>query len=103
MARGGFRANAGRKSKWKNKQTKMIRVPAAIADRLLDIAQKIDSGYDIEFDSESKTIDLQELNIPTLRNKRFVFLEDLLKLGYEIKPLSLADSVRNQFWRTKDN
>jgi hypothetical protein len=48
MARGGYREKAGRKSGWvsgcKFEDTKLIRVPVTIADRLLEIAHKLDSG-----------------------------------------------------------
>ena len=45
---GGFRQGAGRKSSWSSgcsyEQTKLIRVPANIADQVLEIAHKIDAG-----------------------------------------------------------
>lgn len=52
MARGGYREKAGRKSTWssgcKFEDTKLIRVPVAIAERLLEIAHQIDSGQSID-------------------------------------------------------
>jgi hypothetical protein len=58
MSRGGYREKAGRKSTWTSgcrfEDTKLIRVPAAIADKLLEIAHKIDDGEDI--DSETKSL-----------------------------------------------
>lgn len=44
MSRGGKREGAGRPSKWMHKQTKLIRVPVAFADNLLDIARRLDKG-----------------------------------------------------------
>nr|ADO19152.1 hypothetical protein Nfla_5802 [Nostoc flagelliforme str. Sunitezuoqi] len=52
--RGGRRENAGRKSNWKNKDTITIRVPRAIVSRVIEVAHRIDSGEQIESDTESK-------------------------------------------------
>ena len=45
MTRGGYREKAGRKSTWvsgcKFEETKLIRVPIAISDRVLEIAHKL--------------------------------------------------------------
>jgi hypothetical protein len=58
MPRGGRRDGSGRKSTWvsgcKFEDTKLIRVPSFISDKLLEIAHKIDSGEDI--DSETKSL-----------------------------------------------
>jgi hypothetical protein len=57
MTRGGYREKAGRKSTWvsgcKFEQTKLIRVPIAISDRVLEIAHKLDNGEVIDLVSES--------------------------------------------------
>lgn len=57
MPRGGRREKAGRKSTWmsgcKFEDTKSIRVPAAIASELLEIAHKLDSGEVIESETKS--------------------------------------------------
>lgn len=57
MTRGGYREKAGRKSTWvsgcKFEDTKLIRVPSAIADRLLEIAHNLDSGELIDSDTKS--------------------------------------------------
>jgi hypothetical protein len=96
MPRGGSRERAGRKSKWNHGRTKMIRVPESLAESILEIAHKLDEQESIGFESNSYSVDLSTLNIPTIRGKRFVFLQDLLRLGYEIKPLSLAENVRKE-------
>jgi hypothetical protein len=58
MARGGYREKAGRKTSWasgcKFEDTKIIRVPKAIADKLLDIAHKLDEGGSLDLVSKSK-------------------------------------------------
>lgn len=99
MPRGGYRENAGRKSKWRSGKTKMIRVPIQIADQLLEIAQKLDQGVSIENESISNDIDLTGVSLVNLNGKKAVALVDLLKAGYEIYPLSLASSVRQEFFR----
>ena len=52
--RGGQRDGAGRKSVWRNGETQTIRVPKVLADQILEIAKRLDSGEVIEFVSESK-------------------------------------------------
>jgi hypothetical protein len=62
MPRGGCRYGSGRKSTWKSgcrfEETKLIRVPSAIADELLDIAHWLDSGGTFEKVTKSKTLRL---------------------------------------------
>lgn len=53
--RGGRRENAGRKSIWKNKDTITIRVPRAILFQVIEVAHRIDSGENIELNTESIT------------------------------------------------
>lgn len=54
MPRGGKREGAGRPSAWKHKETKLVRLPVAILDQLLDIAYKLDSGEPLDFVTDSK-------------------------------------------------
>lgn len=96
MPRGGKRQGSGAKSNWKHGKTKTIRVPVSLADVILDIARKLDNGESVKSSGFSQSIDLSTVNIPTIRGKSFVFLEELMKLGYEIEPLSLAERVRDQ-------
>jgi len=57
MVRGGYREKAGRKSTWvsgcKFEETKLIRVPIAISDRVLEIAHKLDNGEVIDLVTDS--------------------------------------------------
>jgi hypothetical protein len=39
-------------------------------------------------------IDLSGITVPEIRGKRFVFLSDLLKIGYEVYPLKWAEIAR---------
>lgn len=61
MTRGGHREKAGRKSTWKSgcryEETKLIRVPIQLAEKLLEIAHKLDSG-------ESFGPTLEQLSLP---------------------------------------
>lgn len=94
MSRGGKREGAGGKPTWKNGKTKTIRVPVALAEEVLRIARELDEKGVIEYDTQSKVLDLSGITVPEIRCKRFVFLGDLLKVGYEIHPLKLAELVR---------
>jgi hypothetical protein len=96
MPRGGKREGSGPKSNWKHGKTKTIRVPISLADDILNIAKRLDGQQVIDSSGFMQAIDLSSINIPTIRGKSFVFLEDLMKLGYEIEPLDLAKKIRNQ-------
>ena len=52
--RGGERKGAGRKAAWKHGETQTIRVPKVLAEQILEIAKRLDSGDIIEFVSKSK-------------------------------------------------
>jgi hypothetical protein len=96
MPRGGKREGSGPKSNWKHGKTKTIRVPISLADDILNIARRLDGQQAVDSSGFTQVIDLSSINIPTIRGKSFVFLEDLMKLGYEIEPLDLAKKIRNQ-------
>jgi hypothetical protein len=65
MARGGHRDNSGRKSSWASgcsiENTKLIRVPIAIADKVLESAHNIDAETLLDKVNLIKAIDNQEL------------------------------------------
>lgn len=90
MPRGGKREGSGAKPKWENGRTTVIRVPEALADDILDYARKLDKGLV----TKSKAVDLSGISVPTIRRKKFVFLQDLVRLGYELYPLDIAGKVR---------
>jgi hypothetical protein len=58
--RGGYRANAGRKSGWSTTETKTIRVPESLAEQILEVAHRLDSGESLESETKSN-IDLEQL------------------------------------------
>jgi hypothetical protein len=96
MGRGGARPNAGVKPTWKNGKTKTIRVPIVLADEILKIARDLDKKGVTEYDTGSNLVDLSDISVPQLNGKKFVFLQDLIKLGYLIRPLSLANRVNEE-------
>ena len=52
--RGGYRDNAGRKSRWRHSTTQTIRVPKVFAQELVKIAHHLDNGEAIDIDTKSK-------------------------------------------------
>ena len=44
MARGGYREGGGRPSGFVHTPTQTVRVPVALADQVLELAQKLDKG-----------------------------------------------------------
>ena len=112
MPRGGKREGAGAKFKWKHGKTKTIRVPVELADRLLELAKKLDEGEtvvpqsdiketaNIDYDTESKVIDLTGVSLVSVSGQVGVRLSDLMLKGYQIEPLRLADLVRRSLLKT---
>lgn len=94
MPRGGKREGAGGKPTWKNGKTKTIRVPIVLVEEILKIARELDEKGVIDCDTDSKMLDLSGITVPEIRGRKFVFLDDLLRAGYEIQPLKLAELVR---------
>lgn len=115
MPRGGVRVGAGGRFKWKHGKTKTIRVPEILAKQILDYAEKLDCGVIIEHETQSnsvtgipvtenelsKVIDFSGISIYRHKQKSFVFLEDLIKLGYEIKPKLLVDRVLEEIYKSQ--
>jgi hypothetical protein len=98
MPRGGKRDGAGARFKWKHGKTKTIRVPIELVDEILAIAQKLDSGETfvfhsekreiaiIDYDTQSKLIDLSGVSLVSVSGQMGVKLSDLILKGYKIKP-----------------
>lgn len=113
MPRGGVRSNSGAKGKWKHGKTKLIRVPEELADKILKYAHKLDENAKIESETESKTdsslgldsvmeskvLDLSGISVATLKERTFVFLDNLLKSGYVLKPDALNDRVLTEIYK----
>jgi hypothetical protein len=91
MARGGQRDGAGRKSTWssgcKFEQTKLIRVPSSISDKILEIAHKLDSGETIDLETKSineiETKSVEQLELITIQDKSYLQSE-LIEKGKQI-------------------
>ena len=94
MPRGGRRPGAGSKPKWLHGKTKTIRVPEVLADRVLQVARMLDERRVIDDVTQSKYINLSGVPIRTVRGKPAVFLEDLIRLGFVIRPAALSSNVR---------
>jgi len=93
MPRGGRRENAGRKSAWKHQETTVIRVPRVFAEQLLDIAQKLDRGEDIESVSKSKPESFDKVTqLKVKKNDSVIQSKDsqleLVTESEKLKPLS---------------
>lgn len=97
MTRGGARLNAGAKAKWKHGKTKTIRVPEALADQVINYAKKLDDQQVPVFFESSKVLNLSGISVYVLSGKKFVYVSDLIKLGYDIKPHKLAVAVSMEF------
>jgi hypothetical protein len=94
MPRGGARLGAGAKSKWKHGETKTIRVPKQLEQQVLEYARKLDGSAILETDTESKIINLSSISVTFYKNRPIIYLEDLVKAGYEILPSALAKKVK---------
>lgn len=96
MARGGLREGAGGKPQWVHGKTKVIRVPESLADQILVIARMLDEGKPLDNVTGSKTLDLAGIPVKIFKSGPAVYLQDLLRAGYKIRPVALADSLRKQ-------
>lgn len=102
MPRGGYRPGAGGKSAWKHGKTKTIRVPDALAEKILQIARVLDEQDSESIvvrarqkpETESKVLDLSGIAIHSHKYGPAIYLTDLLRAGYEIKPDRLVRSLQ---------
>lgn len=95
MARGGKREGAGGKPSWRNGKTKAVRVPVALADRILEIARVLDESEAEEPVTRSKTLDLTGIAIYASKDGPTIRLVDLVRAGYEIQPERLVRSLKD--------
>lgn len=92
MARGGKREGAGGKFTWKHGKTKPVRVPIALADKILEIAKVLDED---ELDEPGlSVIDLTGIAILASKEGPVVRLADLVRAGYIIKPERLVRNLK---------
>ena len=94
MPRGGQRKGAGRKSSWASgcqfADTKIIRVPAYIADEVLEFAHKLDASRYHEIVTNSKTDEELPL-IKALKSK--ISLPSVSESALSVKRLGLQRAV----------
>ena len=113
MPRGGKREGAGNKFKWNHGETKTIRVPVILADRILEIAQGLDQGLIfvtqeesekqaiIDCDTQSNVINLSGVSLRQVDGLLAVYLEDLAKKGYSFAPERIAQLVDARLQKLK--
>jgi hypothetical protein len=103
MARGGRREGAGGRPAWKYGKTKPVRVPIALAAKILEIAKILDEGKFEDSDNleefeelvtASKVIDLTGIAILYSKDGPVVRLADLVRVGYEIRPERLVRNLK---------
>jgi hypothetical protein len=104
MPRGGKREGSGLKPTWNAGKTKVIRVPEALADRIMEFAKILDSGVSLNDVTQpdndsvtiSKVINLSGVTIRAFSNGSGVYLSDLVRAGYSLKPDSIAKLVERK-------
>lgn len=99
MPRGGSRVGAGGKSTWRTGRTKTVRVPEVLAERILQIARILDEEGALELtggntETRSKVIDLSGVSIHAHQRGPAIYLADLLKAGFQIRPERLVRSLK---------
>jgi hypothetical protein len=94
MPRGGYRVGAGGRFKWIHGKTKTIRVPEALADEIVRLAIMLDSGKTIDDVTQSKHLNLSGVRVHFLNDGPVVYIEDLLKAGFTVRPVTLVNRVR---------
>lgn len=111
MARGGKRQNAGRKTSWisgcRFEDTKLIRVPKVLSDKLLEFAHRLDQSDNYELVTKSYLSELESKckKLPDLESQEKAMqltlvdssqsyeLGDLIEKGKEIVR---GDKVRSR-------
>jgi hypothetical protein len=96
MPRGGRREGAGGKPTWNSGKTKPVRVPEALAEKILEIARIIDEGRDL---GSVDVIDLTGIAVLQSKHGPVVRLSDLVRVGYRIKPDNLVRNLKVQVVR----
>jgi hypothetical protein len=96
--RGGARPNAGRKSGWSTSDTQTIRVPKKLSEQLIEIAKKLDSGNEIEFETNSisPALDKLEKVISKWLEKRKMISRNTGKWNTAHKILDELEAILNE-------
>ncbi len=104
MPRGGKREGSGLKPVWNAGKTKVIRVPESLVGKIMEFAKILDSEFSLndvtqpENDSVtiSKVINLSGVTIRAFPNGAGVYLSDLVRAGYFLKPDSISKLVERK-------
>lgn len=99
MPRGGYREGSGGKSKWIRGKTAVIRVPEVLVEEVLRITSLLDEGKSVDDVTKSKYLDLSSISIRYVDGKPVIFVEDLLKADFKIRPIELVSNLRKQMDR----
>lgn len=99
MPRGGYRPGAGGKPKWIRGKTTVIRVPEVLADEVLRVAKLLDEGKTVDDVTQSKYLNLSGVSVRLINGRATIFVEDLIKANFKIRPLELLDRVMKQLDR----
>jgi hypothetical protein len=102
MTRGGKREGAGGKPKWAHGKTKVIRVPEALSEIVVDFVEFLDATLDptavtwskSDNVTESKIVDLSGIIIRSFNGSPCIYISDLLRVGYIIHPERLANTIK---------
>lgn len=92
--RGGRREGSGGRPTWKHGRTKPVRVPVALAEKILEIARILDEKGLEGAVTESNVLDLTGIAIYASKNGPTVRLADLVRAGYEIRPERLVRGLK---------
>lgn len=93
--RGGKREGSGGRPAWKHGRTKPVRVPVALAEKILEIARVMDDMDLSEVDvliqrlKAPQVIDLSGISIRFSKDGPAVYIADLMDAGYDIYPVPL--------------
>jgi hypothetical protein len=98
---GGKRSGSGRKSDWIRGKTTVIRVPEVLVDEVLRLARLVDQGKPVDDVTKSRYIDLSGISIRQEKGRSFIFLDDLMRAGFKVRPLDLADRLRKDMDRLR--
>jgi hypothetical protein len=102
MARGGKREGAGGRPKWAHGKTKVIRVPEVLSEIVVSFIEFLDITLDpanvtwsnSDNVTESKVVDLTGIIIRSFNGKPCIYVSDLARVGYEIYPERLANTIK---------
>ena len=100
MSKGEQRQGSRSKPGWKHGKTKVIRVPEALADQIIEYARKLDEGQIVEDNVKQitpilKIVDLSGVKLSSVSGQMGVKLSDLIDKGYRLLPDHLNQIVVN--------